>query len=137
LIYLIDTNVLSQTRKPKPVPEVARWLRRRAVSELRLSAVTVHELRYGVEVADPGARRKSLELWLEQFVLPGLAGQILPVDVEVADYCGKLVARCKKENYRPEFADALIAATAKVHGIPVATLNRKDFEPLGVEIVEF
>jgi toxin FitB len=137
LIYLIDTNVLSQTRKPVPVPEVARWLRQRSVSELRLSVVTVHELRYGIEVADPGAKRKGLEQWLQQFVLPGLVGHILPVDAEVADYCGKLVAKCKKVNYRPEFADALIAATAKVHGMQVATLNWKHFEPLGVELVKF
>ena len=137
MIYLIDTNVVSQTRKPVPVPEVARWLRKREVSELRLSAVSVHELRYGIEIADPGARRGGLERWLEEFVLPGLAGHILPVDAEVADDCGKLVAKCKKAKIRPEFADALIAATARVHGMQVATLNRKHFEPLGVELVKF
>jgi toxin FitB len=137
LIYLLDTNVLSQTRKPVPVPEVARWLHERSVSEIRLSAVTIHELRYGIEISDPGAKRRGLEQWLEQFVLPGLAGHILPVDAEVADCCGRLVAARKKEKYRPELADALIAATAKVHGLQVATLNRKHFEPLDVELVKF
>jgi predicted nucleic acid-binding protein len=114
-----------------------RWMQQRPVSELHLSVVTVHELRFGIELAPTGAKRASLDQWLEMVVLPGLAGRILPVDAAVADTCGRLLAAAKKAGFNCELADSLIAATAVVYGLKVATLNRKHFEPLGVELVTF
>lgn len=99
--------------------------------------MTVHELRYGVEMAPAGAKRKDLERWLVEFVIPGFSGGLLAIDRAVADASARLIASCRKTGHTPELEDALIAATAIVHGLQLATLNRKHFERLGVELVKF
>jgi len=137
LKFLIDTSVVSQTRKPRPDPEVAHWWQQSTLSEMGLSVVTVHELRYGIEIAPAGAKRERLQRWMGEFLLPSFADRILPIDLVVADACGRLVARSSRSGHTPELGDALIAATAQVHGLRVATLNRRHFERLGVELVEF
>jgi predicted nucleic acid-binding protein len=137
LNILVDTSVVSQTRKGTPMPGVVRWLQRQSVDSLYLSAISVHEIRQGIELAPAGAKRNALEIWLQDFVLRVFADRILSVDGVVADASGRLVALTNKKGHTAELADALIAATAKVHGLKVATLNRKHFERLGVELVEF
>jgi predicted nucleic acid-binding protein len=103
-----------------------------------ISAVTIQEVRFGLEEMDPGARRENVRRWLEDYLLVGFRERILPVDADVADECGRIMIRAKyEEKHTAALADALIAATAKVHGLKVATLNVKDFKPLGVELVEF
>ena len=119
------------------MPGVVRWWQRQSVDSLYLSAISVHEIRQGIELAPAGAKRNALEIWLQDFVLRVFADRILGVDGVVADASGRLVASAKKKGHTAELADALIAATAKVHGLKVATLNRKHFEKLGVELVEF
>ncbi len=114
-----------------------RWLQRTPVSELEISAVTIQELRFGTEIAPVGAKKAALEQWLEHFVIPGFAGRIVPVDAAVADLCGRLLAKTKMAGHTCELGDAFIAATAAVHGLTLATLNRKHFERLGVKMVTF
>ena len=135
--FLVDTNVVSQTVKVQPHSGVLQWWAQRRESELLISAVTIHELRYGIELLDEGARRRELEAWLTNRVLPDFAGRILPVDAAVADLSGRLLAGKKKNKETAEINDILIAASAIVHGLRVATLNRTHFEGLGVELVEF
>ncbi len=135
--FLLDTNVVSQTAKIQPHPGVVRWWAQRSESELLISAVSIHELRYGIELLDAGARRRELEAWLTNRVLPDFAGRILPVDEAVADLSGRLLAREKKNKRTAEINDVLIAATASVHELQVATLNRDHFKWLGVQIVQF
>lgn len=135
--FLLDTNVVSQTAKIQPHPGVVRWWAQRSESELLISAVNIHELRYGIELLDAGARRRELEAWLTNRVLPDFAGRILPVDEAVADLSGRLLAREKKNKRTAEINDVLIAATASVHELQVATLNRDHFKWLGVQIVQF
>jgi predicted nucleic acid-binding protein len=86
---------------------------------------------------DEGARCRELEAWLTNRVLPDFSGRILPVDEAVAELSGRLLAREKKNKRTAEINDVLIAATARVHGLRVATLNHKHFEPLDVELVKF
>ena len=107
------------------------------MSSLALSAMSIHEIRQGIELVDVGAKRKAIEIWLQDFVLRQFAGRILPVDVAVADVSARLVVAAKKEGHTAELADALIAATAKVHGLRIATLNSKHFEWLDVDLVKF
>ena len=135
--FLIDTSVISETRKEKPMAGVVKWWQRHSLSAMRLSVVTLHELRYGVEIAPLGAKRAGLERWVEEFVLRAFTGRILPVNIEVVENCARLMGACKTKGYQPEFAYALVAATARTYGLRVATLNRKDFARLGVELVEF
>lgn len=135
--YLLDTDVLSQTTKAKPHTGVISWLRGPQESDLYLSAITIEELRFGLELMPKGKRRRELESWLEDRVLRRFSGRIFPVEERVADKCGKLFAAAKLAGDNLDIGDVLIAATASVHNLKVVTLNRKHFERLGVELVQF
>jgi len=137
LKYLLDTDVISQRTKTQPDPKVMAWLRTISEDDLRLSAITLQEIRTGAESMPAGRKRRAVEAWLEDDLLLGFADRTLAVDAAVADLCGRLIVEAINRGHRPTLGDALIAATAKVHGLKVATLNRKHFEWLGVGLVEF
>jgi toxin FitB len=137
LIYLLDTNVVSQTSKLHPDVAVMKWWKLQNEDSLMLSAIVFLELRFGIEMMQAGGKRDRLEEWLEIRLRREFAGRILPITGEIAELSGKLIADRKKEAHTLDPADALIAATAWVHRLQVATLNRKHFEKLGVELVEF
>ena len=137
MTYLLDTNVVSQTSKLDPDVAVMRWWKKQNELSLMLSAIVFQELRFGIEMLRAGRKRDRLEEWLEIRLRGEFAGRILPVTIEIAELSGRLIADTKKAAHTAETGDALIAATARVHGLKVATLNRKHFERLGVELVEF
>jgi predicted nucleic acid-binding protein len=137
LKYLLDTDVISQVPKQRPHPRVMAWMLRIRADEMRLSAITIQEVRYGAEMMDAGRRRREVEAWLERDLLVGFAGRIIVVDAAVADECGRLIVAAKKQHHNPSLDDALIAATARVHGLKIATLNRKHFQKLDVGLVDF
>lgn len=134
-MYLLDTNVVAELRKaqsPKVDRNVLAWSNSVPVSSLHLSAITVMELEMGILLVarrDP-AQGTILRTWLDGHVLPTFLDRILPVDTSVARRC----ARLHVPDPRPD-RDALIAATALVHGMTMATRNVRDFAPTGVEIV--
>lgn len=134
---LLDTNVLSQWTKLKPDAGAVRWLRQVRPSELFVSVISLAEIRYGIEEMPAGRKRRSFEHWLANDIRQGFAGRILLVDERVAEEAGRLTSLAKKAGAKPDFADALIAATARIHGLRVATLNYKHFERLDVELVKF
>jgi predicted nucleic acid-binding protein len=101
-----------------------------------LSVISLAEIRFGVEEMDQGRKRQNIERWLEQDLRQGFAGRILVVDDRIAEEAGRLTSIGKKVGARPDFADALIAATARVHGLRLATLNWVHFKDLGVELVK-
>ena len=133
---LLDTNIISQRTKATPNEGVVRWLSQARSSEMYLSVISLAEIRFGIEEMDPGRKRQNLEYWLEQDVRQGFAGRVLDVDERIAEEAGRLTSIGKKVGARPAFADALIAATARVHGLRLVTLNQKHFEGLNVELVE-
>jgi predicted nucleic acid-binding protein len=137
LTYLLDTNVVSQTSKLQPNVAVMNWWKQQDELSLMLSAIVFQELRFGIEMLQPSRKRDRLEEWLEIRLRGEFAGRILPVTVEIAELSGRLIADEKKASHTADAADTLIAATARVHGLQVATLNRKDFERLGVALVAF
>ncbi|AJC47038.1 MULTISPECIES: type II toxin-antitoxin system VapC family toxin [Xanthomonas] len=134
-MYVLDTNVLSELRKVrlgKADANVAAWAESVDAADLFISAITVMELELGVlsierKDATQGA---MLRAWLEQHVLPEFSGRTLPIDTTVAQRCARLHVPDKRGE-----RDALIAATALVHGMAVVTRNVSDFEPTGVPIV--
>jgi toxin FitB len=135
MMYLLDTDVVSELRKVKAGkahPKVALWNTSVAPSEAFLSAISVLELErriLGIERRD-AAQGAVLRTWLDNHVLPAFADRVLAIDTSVARRC----ARLHVPDPRPE-RDALIAATALVHGLIVATRNVDDFKPTGVEIL--
>ena len=133
--FLLDTNVVSEWMKPLPNPGVAAWVATLTESEIFLSVVSVTELRYGIERMPAGVRRKRLEEWLVEELLPRFDGRTIPVDLAIADVCGKLVARSEAKGPPLEPRDAFIAATAEVYGLTLVTRNVSDFQATPVAIL--
>jgi len=130
--WLLDTNVVSELRKPGADPAVVSWANQFSPSEMFLSAVTILEVERGILLVgrrDP-AQAAVLQRWLDTKLLDRYGGRILPVDVTVA----RQAAAFFVPDPAPE-RHALIAATAKVHGLVLATRNVSDFASTGVEIV--
>jgi len=137
LSSLLDTNIVSQKTKLEPHPKAIDWLMKLPMEQAFLSVVTIQESRTGFELLPLGRRRRGLEEWFETEVLLGYSGRILPVTEEIADVCGRFVAIKRKLGTTPDINDMLIAATAVVHGLTLATLNDKHFKDLPVKLVEF
>ncbi len=134
-MYLLDTNVVSELRRAKAGkadPRVVAWGESMPVAGLFLSVISLLELEMGVlliERRDP-AQGVILRAWLDGQVLPAFAGRILAVDTAVARRCARLHVPDPRSD-----RDALIAATALVHGLTVVTRNVADFEPMGVGLL--
>ena len=135
MMFVLDTNVVSELRKVrlgKADTNVTAWSQTVDAANLFVSAITIMELELGIlsierKDAPQGALLRS---WLEQHVLPEFSGRTLPVDTAVAQRC----ARLHVPDRRGE-RDALIAATALVHGMTVVTRNITDFKPTGVSLI--
>jgi predicted nucleic acid-binding protein len=133
-MFLLDTNVVSELRKVrlgKAAPHVARWSDSVEAVALFISAVTVLELEIGILRMERRDMRqgKPMRVWLDDHVRPAFRHRILPVDEAVALQC----ARLHVPDPRPE-RDALIAATALVHGMTVVTRNVEDFAGTGAAL---
>jgi predicted nucleic acid-binding protein len=134
-MFVLDTNVVSELRKAKAGKadrNVTTWAASMPPGSLFLSVITILELETGVlliERRDP-VQAAILRAWLDGHVLPAFAGRVLAVDLAVAQRCAKLHVPAPSAE-----RDALIAATALVHGMTVVTRNVADFEPAGVPIL--
>jgi len=130
--YLLDTNVLSELRRKTPNPAVSAWFAIRPATSLYLSVLTLGELRKGIDGVKDAARRLALSDWLQTDMSMFFMGRVLSIDEHVADRWGQLVAAAG----RPLPAiDSLLAATALVHGLSMVPRNAKDFEGLGLEVI--
>jgi predicted nucleic acid-binding protein len=129
-MYLLDTNVVSELRKPRPHGAVLAWITAVDDADLHLSAVTLGEIQAGIELTRDQNLDKAIEIerWLDQ-----LAGayNILPMDAAVFRQWAKLMHRQSDTLYE----DAMIAATAHVHRLTVVTRNVADFKTFGVKLL--
>ncbi len=127
--YLLDTNVVSELRKPRPHGAVVAWVKDQQEEQLFLSAVTLAELQAGIERTrrqDP-VKASEIELWADQLAT---SYQILPMDAMCFREWGRIIDR----KFGELLEDAMIAATARVHHLIVATRNEGDFKRLDVRI---
>ena len=129
--YLVDANVLSEPTKPTPDPRVVAWLRAHE-PDVAVDPVILGELRFGILILPRGRKRTSLERWFDAGV--GRL-QCLPWDVETGLKWAELLAHLRAAGKAMPIKDSLIAATAVVHSLAVATRNRADFVNAGVRIV--
>jgi predicted nucleic acid-binding protein len=132
-MFLLDTNVISELRRPdKADGNVVAWARAAAAASFFLSAISILEIELGtLQVARRDATQGAiLRSWIDDQILPRFEDRILPIDTAVAQRC----ARLHVPDPRAE-RDALIAATALVHGLTVVTRNMVDFERLGVMLL--
>lgn len=132
-MFILDTNVVSELRKARKAdPNVRKWADALPAANLYISAITVLELELGILRIERRDRKQGavLRAWMEAHVLPTFAGRVLGIDTPVARKCAALhVANPRSDR------DALIAATAHVHGMTIATRNGKDFQSMGVNLV--
>jgi predicted nucleic acid-binding protein len=130
--FLLDTNVVSELVSPKPNDKVLRWVEQTDESILFLSALTLGEIRNGVERLRPGHRRGRLESWL-QVDLPGrFQDRVLPVTAAIADRWGTVSAIAAANGKPVPVIDGLLAATALHHNLTLVTRNTSDVSGTGV-----
>ncbi|MBY0423657.1 MAG: type II toxin-antitoxin system VapC family toxin [Parvularculaceae bacterium] len=132
-MFLLDTNVVSELRRPaRADTNVRSWAENTPAEFYAVSVVTIQELERGTLLMErrDAAQGAILRRWLEEEVVARLASRILPIEIGVARIC----ARLHVPDPRPE-RDALIAATALTHGLTVVTRNVGDFEAMGVSLL--
>lgn len=130
--YLVDANVLSEPTKAQPSGKVIDWLRQQE-AELVVDPIILGEIRFGIHLLPSGKRRRRLETWFKN----GIAKiACLPWEAETGLRWAKLLADLRAAGKAMPIKDSLIAATALVHGLTIATHNQDDFRVAGVKLLD-
>lgn len=129
-MWLLDTVALSETAKPRANPGFLSWIDQVPDQDVHTSVLCLGEIRRGIEMLDPGEKREALRRWLENDLPHWLGGRVIAVDARVAQAWGRLGARGSTSPI-----DALIGASAAVAGLSVVTRNVRDFDGLGVPVM--
>ena len=132
--FLLDTCVISELASRHPNAQVISWLKRQNPESLYLSFVTVGEIKKGIAKRGGDARAIALEKWLQTEILGSFADRILPVEKNVSLEWGRICGDAERVGRKRPAVDALIAATALVHGMKLVTRNIDDMVGMGVPI---
>jgi predicted nucleic acid-binding protein len=130
--YLVDANVLSEATKPQPQASVVEWLRRNE-REIAIDPIILGEIRFGIHLLAPGRRRQRLEGWFSEGVEKV---HCLAWEAATGLRWARLLADLRAHGQSMPIKDSLIAATALTHGLAVVTRNARDFEKVGVKVVD-
>jgi toxin FitB len=134
--YLLDTNVISEWVKPRADEGVVAWLAAADEDSLYLSVITFAEIRLGIALLPPGRKRTQLATWLDQDLDDRFEGRILDIDRRISEAWAEIVARGRARGATPPILEALLAATALVHGLTVVTRNLRHLERLEVPVLD-
>jgi predicted nucleic acid-binding protein len=130
--FLLDTNIISELVKVKPESRVTAWIKNIDESLLYLSVLTLGEIRKGITSLQDGARRVSLEAWLDHDLVLRFSDRILSIDLEVADRWGRIAGNARKKPL--PVIDGLLAATALHYDLTLVTRNIADIAGSGVAV---
>jgi predicted nucleic acid-binding protein len=133
--FLLDTNVASDSAKPRPEPKVERWLNETQDELLFLSVISIAELFKGIASVPQGKKRTQLEFWMETTLRPFFADRLLPVTEQIAERLGVWTGQAKSKGFTVEMADGIIAATAFEHDLTLVTRNVRDFAVFGLPLL--
>ena len=133
MAYLIDTNVVSETLKPRPERRVVDWISRQMANDLFLASISLGELVRGVRRMRERAGRERFQRWIDYDLAAQFQGRILPFDRETAVIWGEIMGDGDRVGRPKPMADAQIAAVARRHGLTLVTRNMRDF--VGMEVV--
>lgn len=133
---LLDTNVVSELIRKAPDPAVTSWVSDHPLYDLFFSAVSEAELRYGAAILPPGRRRDTLFLEIDAMLRDAFEDRVLPFDSDAARAYGNIAAVRRSAGRPVAPADCQIAAIAASRDMAVATRNVRDFEDMGIEIVD-
>jgi hypothetical protein len=134
-MILLDTNVVSEPLRRAPDARVTEWIDAQALETLFLSAITVAELRAGLELLPAGKRQVGLQESLETRVLPLFSGRVLPFDLGCTQAYADLMAKARASGLAISSADGYIAAIAAANGLTVATRDTGPFKAAGVAVI--
>ena len=133
---LLDTNVVSELIRKSPAPAVATWVSHHPLEDLFFSAVSEAELRYGAAILPAGRRRDTLFFKIDAMLRDAFDDRVLPFDREAAHAYGNIAAGRRSAGRPVAPADCQIAAIAASRSMAVATRNVRDFEGMGIEVVD-
>lgn len=134
--YLLDTCAISEFVKPAPDPGVLAWFARQEELSLYLSALSLGELKRGIEKLATGKRKIFLQKWLAESVIQRFSDRVLPLDADISLQWGALQAQLEKQCTPMPAIDGLIAATALRHQLTVVTRNIMDMAASGVALFD-
>jgi predicted nucleic acid-binding protein len=133
--FLLDTNVPSELTRERPAPPVVRWLHDANDQDLFFSVISLGEILRGISVLPASKRRGGLQGWLDETLRPWFEGRLLPVTAQIAERWGVVSGEQRLQGKQVKVADGLIAATALHHNLTIVTRNVRDFEGLGVSVL--
>jgi len=135
MAWLLDTNVLSELRRPRPEPRVVTFVAGCPLDQLYISVVSLAEIRFGIErVGDP-ARQVELNHWLTHKVRPMFGDRVLPISEDIMVKWRILVEQGRKVGHTFSQPDLIIAATALHHGLTVVSRDRAEYDKAGVPVI--
>lgn len=134
-MIIVDTNVVSELMRPSPSPQVRDWVSAQAPGELCTTAITVAEIRYGLERLADGRRKQSL-LSAATEVFAAFSDYIQPFDADAAIWYATIVARRDRLGLPIDGFDAQIAAICRIRDAALATRNAKDFRETGIDVID-
>jgi toxin FitB len=135
MVWLLDTNILSELRRSKPHRRVVEFVGNCPIQKLYVSAVTLAEIRFGIELVDDPARRAELNNWLAHKVRPMFDGRVLQVTEDIMLRWRLLVEHGRKAGHTFSQPDLIIAATAIHHDLTVVTRDRSDYDKTRVPVI--
>ena len=135
MAWLLDTNILSELRRPRPEPKVLAFVAAQPLEQLYISVVTLAELRFGIELVSEPSRRVALNDWLTHRVRPMFDQRVLPITEEIMLKWRLLVEEGRKAGHTFSQPDLIIAATAVHYGFSVITRDRRDYDKANVPVL--
>jgi predicted nucleic acid-binding protein len=132
--WLLDTNIISELRRPKPEPKVTEFIRSQPLEGLFVSIVTFAEIRFGIELLPNATRRSDLNDWLAHKVRPMFEQRVLAISEDVMFKWRLMVEDGRKAGHTFSQPDLIIAATAQHHGLTVVSRDTKEYVAARVDV---